>query len=255
MNRKLLVLPILASLILTPNLVNAAMKAPTNGASSGGGTFLTTKIPENILALPLFDVNNKNVSLGSLKGKTIVITNFLTSCHEICPMTTANMRDIGDAVLKANLDSKIKVLEISVDAGRDTAARLHAYQSLFNDSSWTVASGTEKDLAALWNYFGAPGVKTPYKASDSKALPKDWLTGKPDTYDITHPDLVLIVDAQSNWRWLDLGNPKSNGKIPATLKKYLSSEGLNNLAKPQEPSWTTSAVYFALNSLLGTKLK
>lgn len=255
MKRRFLALSILTTLIAIPASAAASMKAPANGASSGGGTFLTAAIPANILALPLFEANKKELSLASLKGQTVVITNFLTSCHEICPMTTANMRDIGDAVTKAKLASKIKVLEISVDAGRDTAARLHAYQSLFNDSSWSVASGSEKNLAALWNYFGAPAVKNPYKASDAKSLPRDWLTGKVDTYDVTHPDLVLIIDSNSRWRWLDLGNPKSNGAIPAKLKSYLSSEGLSNLAKPQEPSWTTAAVYYALNALLGSNLK
>jgi protein SCO1/2 len=255
MKRIALTFTVLSLLVSSTVGAAANMGAPANGASVGGGTFITSKIPADILALPLFDANDKKVSLGSFAGQTLVISNFLTSCHEICPMTTANMRDIGDAVAKAKLSAKVKVLEISVDAGRDTAARLHAYQALFNDSSWSLISGSEANLAKLWAYFGAPGVKTLYKASESKDLPKDWLTGKPDTYDVTHPDLVLIVDAKSNWRWLDLGNPKSNGVIPAKLKSYLSSEGLNNLAKPQEPSWTTSAVFSALNTLLGSKLK
>jgi cytochrome oxidase Cu insertion factor (SCO1/SenC/PrrC family) len=220
----------------------------------GGGTFLNEKIPANILATPLFDAAGKSFTLGSLAGRSVVLTNFLTSCHEICPMTTANMRDVGDAVAKAKANSRISVVELSVDAGRDSAPRLAAYQNLFGDTSWTLASGTEKNLNAIWTYFGAPATKNPYSAKDVTELPRDWLTGKPDTYDMTHADLVVVIGPDSTWRWLDLGSPKSNGVIPGKLKAYLSEDGLHNLAQPEEPTWTVSAVLSALKEITGVAL-
>jgi hypothetical protein len=68
--------------------------------------------------------------------------------------------------------------------------------------------------------------------------------------------MVVIVDAKGSWSWLDLGNPKATkGVIPPKLKKYLNEEGLNNLAKPQEPSWDSKAVLSALSSITGTMIK
>ena len=230
-----------------------AHKEPT-GASVGGGTFLQSAIPADVLALPLFDADGKEFTLGSLAGKYIVIANFLTSCHEICPMTTANMRDIGNAIAASELKDQVAVIGISVDANRDKAPRLRAYQDLFDDNTFSLASGSEKDLAALWKYFGAPGAKMEFSADEAKSIPLDWQTGVRDTYDVMHPDLVLIVSPKSEWRWLDLGSPKIGSSLPEKLKSYLSEEGLNNLAKPEEPTWSPGAVYSALEQLTGVKL-
>ena len=88
-----------------------------------------------------------------------------------------------------------------------------------------------------------------------KAMPLDWQTGRPNTYDVSHTDEVVIVDAKGNWAWLDLGNPnQGTSVVPEKLKKYLSEEGLKNLAKPQEPSWDAKAVLSALSKLTGSKI-
>lgn len=223
-------------------------------AARGGGSYLNQPIPSNILNLALFDAQGQKFTLASLKGQTVVITNFLTSCQEICPMTSANMRDIGDAVAKAGASSKIKVVEVSVDAQRDNPARLAAYQGLFQDTNWTLASGTIADLNTFWTYFGAPATRSIFSKAESAKAPLDWQTGKPVTYDMSHADLVLIVDDQLNWRWLDLGSPNiGKASIPAKLKSFLSADGLNNLAKPEEPTWTTTAVFSALTDITGVK--
>lgn len=233
-------------------VVSTNSASPTSGqavAAPQGGSFLDEKIPADILNIPLVDADGKTFTLASLAGQNVVISNFLTSCQEICPMTSANMRDIADAVSKSPAAAKVKVLEISVDAATDTPARLTAYQDLFGEKSWTLASGTATDLNNLWTYFGAPAEEK--KSSEGV----DWQTGKPVTHDFVHADLVVIVGADSHWKWLDLGSPKTaKGDIPAKLKAFLNAEGKNNLAKPEEPTWTISAVLGALSVLTGEKL-
>ncbi|MEI6038174.1 MAG: SCO family protein [Actinomycetes bacterium] len=224
-------------------------------AARGGGSYLDEIIPANILSLKLFDQSDKSFSLGELKGQYVVISNFLTSCQEICPMTSATMRVIGDAIEASALKGKVKVIEISVDGARDKVARLAAYFSLYNDSNFALGSGSDSDLKAMWTYFGAPAMRVRYTASERAALPLDWQSGKPSAYDVTHPDLVLIVGPDSHWKWLDLGNPNpGQAKIPEKLKKFLSEDGLNNLAKPQEPSWSSEAVFSALHDLTGVQI-
>ncbi len=224
-------------------------------AAPGGGSFLNAPIPAHVLNIPLVDSSGKSFTLASLKGQTVVIANFLTSCHEICPMTTITMREIGNAVMASPLKNKVKVLEVSVDGTRDTPARLTAYQANFQEKSWTLATGTPANLTKFWAYFGSSNTKVPYTAAEKKALPLDWQTGKPSEFDISHTDMVIIVDAKGTWSWLDLGNPNpGKAVIPPKLKKYLSEEGLNNLAKPQEPSWDSKAVLSALSSITGTMI-
>ena len=224
-------------------------------AARGGGSYLDQVIPGDILSAPLFDQTGKAFALGDLKGQYIVISNFLTSCQEICPMTTATMRSIGDAVSSSKLKDKVKVLEISVDGQRDISSRLSAYYALYNDTSFSLASGSVADLEKLWNYFGAPAVRMEFSAKEKATMPVDWQTGKPGTYDMSHPDLVLVIGPDSHWKWLDLGNPNpGKATIPEKLKKFLSEDGLGNLAKPQEPSWSADAVYSALHDLTGVAI-
>lgn len=224
-------------------------------AARGGGSYLDEKIPDPILSLNLFDQEGKSFTLGSLEGKYIVISNFLTSCQEICPMTTANMRTIGDAIARSPLKDTVKVLEISVDGGRDSGPRLKAYFDLFQSTSFSLVSGSEETLSSLWKYFGAPAEKVKLTPQEQANLPVDWMTGKPSEYDMSHPDLVLIIGPDQKWKWLNLGNPNpGKAKIPPKLKAFLSEDGLHNLAKPQEPSWSPQSVYSALNDLTGTKI-
>ena len=231
---------------------NSASKTMPGSAATGGGSYLDEAIPANVLSLKLVDQDGKNFTLASLKGQYLVITNFLTSCQEICPMTTANMRTIGEAIAASALKEKVKVLEISVDSGRDVPSRLAAYRSLYSDRNFTLATGGEADLQTLWTYFGAPATRMEFTAKEKAALPVDWQTGKPSAYDMSHSDLVTIVGPDGHWKWLDLGNPNpGKATIPDKLKKYLSEDGLNNLAKPQEPSWSVDAVYSALHDLTG----
>ena len=221
-------------------------------AARGGGSYLDQAIPADVLSAPLFDQTGKAFTLRDLKGQYVVVSNFLTSCQEICPMTTATMRSIGDAVSSSMLKDKVKVLEISVDGQRDISSRLSAYYALYSDNTFSLASGTSSNLEKLWKYFGAPATKMEFTAKDKATLPVDWQTGKPGAYDMSHPDLVIVIGPDSHWKWLDLGNPNpGKATIPEKLKAFLSEDGLGNLAKPQEPSWSADAVYSALHDLTG----
>ena len=162
------------ALLLSGSSSFAASTPPLVGhAAKAGGTILDVPIPKELLSIPLVDANGKSFTLASLKGKTIVMTDFLTLCNEICPMTSVNMRDIGDAIIHSKLSKSFVSLEVTVDPKRDTPARLKSYQSLFNGSSWTIATGTSKGISDLWAWFGA--YTTTQKAEEGVI---DWMTGK-----------------------------------------------------------------------------
>ncbi len=226
------------------------------GAAPGGGTFLTVPLTKQVLQLRLLDAAGQAFTLASLHGRYVILANFMTTCQDICPMTTANMRAIGDAVRSSGLSDKVSVLELSIDAQRDTAARMAAYQHLYSSNpSWMLASGTASNLQALWSFFGAPAQRVHLTAAQITSRPKDWQTGQPVTYDVTHADLVLIIDPNGTWRWLDLGAPQSTeAKIPAKLQQFLTEDGRSALAKPQQPTWTVQAVLAAASSLIGQRI-
>ena len=271
MKKHLLIIFSVASALVLTGCGNSSSKSDMSGmtgmhhgaqdvtlpgtAAKGGGSYLDEAIPADVLAAPLFDQEGKSFTLGSLKGSYLVITNFLTSCQEICPMTTANSRTIGEAVASSPLKDKVKVLEISVDAERDLAPRLKAYFDMYESKAFSLASGSKATLAKVWTYFGAPATKMVLTSKDKASLPVDWQTGKPSEYDMSHPDVVIIVGPDSRWKWIDLGNPNAGqSSIPEKLKKFLSEDGLRNLAKPEEPTWSVGAVFSALKDLTGTTL-
>ncbi len=241
----------------TSTVSTAPMKLAVGqgAAAPGGGSFLNAPIPTAVLSLSLFDSNGKSFTLGSLHGKSVVIASFLTSCQEICPMIAVDLRQIGDLIAASPLTGKIVVMALSVDSRRDKVGRLAAYAKIFDDPNFTVASGLESSLAPFWKFFGTSYSIVPYSPAQMKALPLDWQTGKMNTFDVSHTDEVLIVNPSGSWAWLDLGTPAlSKTTIPDQLKKYLSTDGLNNLAKPQEPNWGVPAVLSALSTISGTKI-
>jgi len=165
------------------------------------------------------------------------------------------MLAVSKAIAKSGLGEQVKVLEVSVDSERDSASRIKAYQDLFGDSSWTIASGDQLNLKTFWKFFGAQAVKQPYSKSEMNSMPADWQTGKKNTFDIMHTDEVLIISPDQKWVWLDLGNPAvGKGNIPTKLKNFLNSQGISNIAKPEEPSWNVVAVTAALSNLLDKKI-
>ncbi len=245
----------LVSLIIVATPSYGASTPPLTGyAAKAGGTVLNVPIPAELLTIPLTDSNGKNFTLASLKGKTVVLTDFLTLCNEICPMTSINMREIGDAISQAKLTGSMMSLELTVDPKRDTPTRLKSYQALFNDPSWTLATGSVKGVNTLWSWFGAYTQVVP---AEKGVI--DWMTGKQITYDVNHADVIVIIGPDLHWRWLDLGspavtNPKAKNIVPSKLYTYLSSNGKSNLVKPEQPFWSTTAVYGALNEIFKIKI-
>jgi protein SCO1/2 len=233
------------------------MAAPTPPPISGtaammGGTILDAAIPASITNIPLVDASGKSFTLAALKGKTIVLTDFFTSCDMICPMTSANMRDIAAAVAQAGKSSSVDVIELSVDPKRDNVSRIHAYQSLYGAATWTMATGTPANITQLWNWFGVYTKEVPNTDGDAV----DWQTGKPLAYDVEHDDVVMILGPNLHFRWIDLGNPAvaNPNTVPAKLKAFLSAQGKLNLLKPQQPDWTNGAVYGALQQIFGLNI-
>lgn len=223
-------------------------------AAQMGGTYIDMPVANSAYQAEIFDSTGKKFTLQSLKGKYLVIANFLTSCQEICPMTTANIRDIGEAINKAGLSEKVISMVLSVDGARDIPSRLAAYKEMYGSNNWMAASGSPESLTAIWKYFGAPATKEEFSKEDISQMPVDWQTGKAMSYDMVHADLVIIVDDKGHWRWLDLGSPKISSTLPDKLKAFLSKQGISNLNKPEEPTWSVTAVTSALSELLGKKI-
>ena len=204
----------------------------TSNDAVNGGTSLDAALPPALMSLPLVDQAGKQFSLSQLGGKTIVLTDFLTTCQEICPMTS--------------------VLEGTVNPERDDPSRLEAYQKLFPAApGWTLFTAGTQGNSKFWKALGVDYSQVP----GDKPYPKDWLTGKPLTYDVDHQDVVMIIGPDGHEQWVTIGTPNTSGiQPPSTLSNFLSSEGQTNLKSPPQPAWTAAQIEAQLSSLTGHQI-
>ncbi len=206
----------------------------------GTGTVLDRRLDPAVLSLSFKDAQGRSLTLASLRGRTVVVTDFLTTCQEICPMTSANLRAAAVASERAGLGDAVTFLEVTVDPERDGVPRLAAYQALYGAApNWRLLTSDPRTVASLWQALGVAYARTPSKPP----LPRDWLTGAPLTYDVVHQDAVFLIDGAGRERWLVIGNPDAAGTaLPARLDGFLNEEGRQNLTAPGEASWTASDV-------------
>jgi protein SCO1/2 len=202
------------------------------------GTALNKPVPAEIAGLPLTDENGRPTSLAALHGQIVVLADFLTMCQETCPLTTGNLLDMDQAVTGRGLAGRVHFVELTVDPGRDTPARLSAYQRLIGSpANWSLLTGSPVTVQAIWRYFGIWYQKVPESAPPGV----DWLTGRHLTYDVTHEDALIYLDAAGRERFLVAGSPNATrSPVPPELRRFLSSEGRAELAHPDASTWTAS---------------
>jgi len=225
---------------------SASPSATSTAPTPSAGTVFDLAVPEKTAALPLVDQAGRTVTLASLRGKTVVLVDFLSLCQEVCPLTSANVREVSQSLDAAHLSGDVQILETTVDPERDTPQRLAAYQKLFGArAGWSFVTGSPTDVAALWKSFGVAYERTPTTATPP---PKDWLTGAPLTYDVDHQDVVVVIGPDGHERWLIDGTPKvsSPSTVPAPLQSFLNDDGHANETAPADPTWTPADVVSAV---------
>jgi len=206
-------------------------------------------IPAGLLSLPLVNQHGSPVSLGSLRGKTVMLVPFLTLCSDICPMDTGNLLQVQDALSRDGVAGKVQIVELSVDPGRDDVARLAAYAHL-TGASWQLVTESPSVLARLSHFFGFFYQKVPQDTPPAI----DWLTHQPLTYDINHSDGFVLIDPTGHERFVTGAAPDFHGTLNKELEAFLNEQGRQHLAHPQLPGWTPASALAALGWMLGQQL-
>lgn len=96
----------------------------------------------------------KQVNLYDIKGKTIVLDVFFTSCGSICPALTKNMSKMQQSFLKGgNTRQKIDTslvhfISLTIDPKRDSVARLKAYADAYGvvHDNWWMLTGNKDSI-------------------------------------------------------------------------------------------------------------
>ena len=81
-----------------------------------------------------------------LKGKTVVINAFFTTCVSVCPPMNRNMEKIQEA-LGDRLGKEVFLISITVDPATDTPPRLKDYAKKFHAKpGWTFLTGRKENV-------------------------------------------------------------------------------------------------------------
>ena len=118
----------------------------TGGGSAGLGTTIHQPVPTALRRLPLTNQRGQRVDLASWPGRTVVLVPFLTLCQDVCPLTTGNLLAVEQSLQVDHAASKVQIVELTVDPGRDTAARLAAYGKLTH-SDWQLVTASPAEHA------------------------------------------------------------------------------------------------------------
>jgi cytochrome oxidase Cu insertion factor (SCO1/SenC/PrrC family) len=194
----------------------------------------------------LIGANGQPTSLADLHGRYVVLTPFLTLCHEVCPITTGAYIEMQQAVDQAGLAKQVTFVEVTVDPGRDSPARLRAYAQL-TGANWTLLTGSPANLAALWKFFG---ITYSIQPADGAI---DWWTHQPETYDVGHNDALFFLDPNGHERIAIVGIANVGGKLDTTLTSLLDQQGMQNLQDPGA-AWTIPQALDDLGHLLGRRI-
>jgi protein SCO1 len=200
-------------------------------------------------AVALVNQQGQAVTLAGLRGKVVVLAPFLSLCQDECPLITGAFITLQRDLRAAGLANRVVFVEATVDPGRDSVARLAAYQKEFG-ADWDLWTGTPSDIAAFWKPFGVD-----YQIVSEEQPPKtDWWTGQPLTYDVDHTDGYILINQSGRERFVNASAPDEKGVLNAKLRGLLNAGGLHDLQNPQGPNWTTAGALGAIGWLLGTSI-
>jgi protein SCO1/2 len=174
------------------------MLAACGRAVSPGVTDITGVMPD--LRFSMTRANDgADVSEKNYRGKVTVLYFGYTHCPDICPATLTNLSNVLKALgPQAN---GVRVLFVTVDPGRDTAASLKTYVSAFAPQIDGLR-GTPDQLARLARRYRVIYSVTP-KAGD---------------YEVMHSDAVFFFDAQGHARLVATSTENAQALASDTAK-------------------------------------
>ena len=154
MKRTLSALVICLAFAATAAAQGSTRPAPPPPKDPHAGHHMEPEQPEQTAAakyfsdVELLDQDGRKVRFYTdmLKGKTVVINAFFTTCTSVCPPMNRNMEKI-QAALGDRLGKSVFLVSVSVDPETDTPPRLKEYAQKFHAKpGWTFLTGKKENV-------------------------------------------------------------------------------------------------------------
>lgn len=146
--------------------------------------------------------HGKPVTLGSLRGKVVILEFGYTSCADVCPVSLAALTTARKKL--GALGKDLQVLFVTVDPERDSTRILNAYLAPF-DPTFIGVGGSVPQLARMRSDYGITATRRP--VGDSKT-----------DYTVGHSSYLYFIDRKGALRsMLPFGRPADDIAHDATL--------------------------------------
>lgn len=143
--------------------------------------------------LALASTTGKPFDLAAYRGKVVILEFGYTHCAAVCPVTLAQLAE-ARRLLGADA-AKVQVLFVTVDPGRDDAARLREYLAHF-DHSFIGLTGTAAQVGAAMAGYGITARKIPMAGGE---------------YGVDHSAYIYFIDRKGMLRALmPFGRPAAD---------------------------------------------
>jgi len=152
MTRQLFLLLILLATVSTATRAQdpkpAAPPAPHDHSHMTAKPEASSPAEKYFTDVELINQDGKKVHFYSdiLKGKTVVVNAFFTSCTSVCPPMNRNMEKIQE-VLGNRVGRDVFLVSMTVDPETDTPARMKEYAQKFHAGpGWIFLTGKKENL-------------------------------------------------------------------------------------------------------------
>ena len=140
-----------------------------------------------------------------IRGKIVSINFIFTSCADICPLDTAQLRRVQE-ILGERVGQDIHMYSISVDPARDTPSTLRRFMRSYDiGPGWTFLTGSQEDVDLLQRRLGIRPIDPSGRLSEH--------------------DTSIIVGNETTGQWIR----RSAYENPQLLANLLTSRLRNHL--------------------------
>ena len=127
---------------------------PNAPAQSANGSFASNNPADCLPAITLTDQHGRRVSLGSLKGRPVLIDFIYANCATACPVLTSRFAQIANR-LGSKLGSQITIVSVTLDPEHDHPPQLLEYAKTHDAdrNGWLLLTGKPEDIDAVLRIY------------------------------------------------------------------------------------------------------
>ena len=177
-------------------------------------TDIEKKIKHKISDFKFNDHNHNIISNDSIEGKIHVANFFFTSCINICPNMTDNLKLVNDEFFN---HPKVKILSFSVMPWIDNEKKLNDYKTYhkIKSNNWHFLTGDKNKI---------------YKLARESYFAEEEIGVETELNDFLHTEYFILVDHKKRIRGIFNGSLKLDAiQLISDIKILLENENWNNI--------------------------